>query len=205
MTIVTDLSSALSQYAPLLNALDGVVYLTDFQGDFLAWGRDRWSGFAAENGAPHLRDPAQLNTIASCSDPETAAAYRTLYRAFESGKLDSYSFGLRCDTPRLKRELRMALSLLVLEGQRLGIVHHCVALSETERPLVRMFQTALAKASADRPMIRMCSYCLRVADPEGWIEPEQYYARGGLADVNISHGICMDCHERIVAPILRLN
>jgi hypothetical protein len=51
----------------------------------------------------------------------------------------------------------------------------------------------------------MCSYCLRVADPGGWIEPEEYYARGGVSDVGISHGICLDCHERIVAPVLRLN
>ncbi|MGZ6316646.1 MAG: hypothetical protein ACXWNQ_05250 [Anaerolineales bacterium] len=196
----------LQQYAPFLEALDGIVYVTNFDGDFLACGTRHWKEFATNNGAPHLTGPIALNTLRSCSDSETAQAYAIIYDAFRTGKLDSYHFGLRCDTPSLKRELRMSLTILVLDGQRAGIIHHCFILAETERPFVRLLENPLA-AEAGKSMIRMCSYCLRIKQElvDVWIEPEAYYRAGGGSDVSISHGICPDCHNRVVAPVLRLN
>lgn len=196
----------INHYAPLLEALDGIVYVTNFRGDLLACGTRRWARFAADNGASHLGNPSGLNTLASCSDPETAEAYGIIYDAFRVGKLDSYSFGFRCDTPGLKRELRMALNTLILDGERVGIIHHCVSLQEQDRPLVRLLENPLADASK-KEVIRMCSYCLRIKDEQWqrWIEAEDYYRSGGQSDVGISHGICPDCHARVVLPILRLN
>ena len=33
------------------------------------------------------------------------------------------------------------------------------------------------------------------SDPEEeWVTAEEYYQRGGKSDVQISHGMCPDCH-----------
>lgn len=196
----------LAPYVPLLDALDGIVYVTNFRGDFLTCGNRRWREFAAENGAPQLAAPTGLNSLASCSDPETASAYAKIYDAFQAGKLERYSFGFRCDTPRVKRELRMALTTLVLEKERVGIIHHCVTLRESERPLLRIMEFSRG-AAASMLLIRMCSYCLRIKDEAtgSWIEAEDYYRGGGRSDVGISHGICTDCYTRVVVPVLELN
>ena len=197
--------SVLAGWAPLLEALEGVAYVTDFQGNFLACGTRRWTRFGTDNGAPGLIAWQGLNSLSSCSDMETADAYRLIYAALERGKLDTYSFGFRCDTPRLKRELRMSLTALTLEGARMGVIHHCIALSESERPLVAILQNPLARTVQDRPLIRMCSYCLRICDTPAWIEAEEYYQRGGRSEVDISHGICPDCYQRIVQPVVELS
>jgi hypothetical protein len=193
----------LTGFSPLLEALDGIAYITDFRGDFIAWGRRNWSSFADENGASPLAAAASLNSLAACADPETEDAYRRIYRALEEGKLDSYSFGFRCDSPRVRRELRMALNTLVLEGRRLGIIHHATLVFEAERPTMGLLEHS--PSTAEQELIRMCSYCLRVWDAPDWIEPEQYYQQGGSSEVAITHGICADCRERILGPIVRLH
>lgn len=187
--------------APILEALDGLAYVTNFSGDMLSW-TQRWGSFARENGAERLTDAHGLNTLSSCSDPETARAYQSIYCALQSGRLDSYSFGLRCDTPRLRRQLRMSLSRLVLDGEPVGILHQCITVAETERPPIGLLENPLGRPG--HPFLRMCSYCLKVLDEaeSAWIEAEDYYRRGGDSDVQITHGICPSCHQAIVGPIL---
>lgn len=199
------MSDILAAAASLLNALDGVAYVTDFQGGILAYGLPRWTDFARENGAPELKPKGGLNALASCSDSETATAYRTIYRAFEQGKIDSYSFGFRCDSSDCARELRMLLTSLSDSGRRLGVLHQSIPVLEWERPPVRILD-GNRRVDPAWPLIRMCSYCLKIFDAkyDEWFEPEEYYQRGGTSEVNIRHGICENCRSTIVVPIQNL-
>jgi hypothetical protein len=60
--------------------------------------------------------------------------------------------------------------------------------------------------SSDEP-VALCSFCHDIAWPIGarqenqiWIAIEDYYRRGGLGEVSVSHGICPRCLERMVTP-----
>jgi len=53
----------------------------------------------------------------------------------------------------------------------------------------------------------MCSYCRSVHNPcDGdlvpWISPERFYELGEDDYVRVSHGICPECFEIIVQPML---
>jgi hypothetical protein len=89
--------------------------------------------------------------------------------------------------------------------------YQSLLLQETPRAPMGLFDPFAVTDSvghdAHGGLVRLCSYCHAVGWPIGdecpeWIEPVDYYRRGGSDDVRVSHGICPSCFQRIVAPTL---
>ena len=62
----------------------------------------------------------------------------------------------------------------------------------------------ISRAGGALDSLRVCSWCNRVRDDRGWTEFEQFAVRAGLLlsdeHPGISHGICQDCHDRLLLP-----
>jgi hypothetical protein len=74
-----------------------------------------------------------------------------------------------------------------------------VVLSVEQRPAIPLFGTPIAQKD-EEDILTLCSICARVAWPIGapatnrqWIEPSEYYRRGGVEVALLSHGFCADC------------
>ena len=72
--------------------------------------------------------------------------------------------------------------------------------------------TARAPAGLDELVVKLCSYCQRVAWPDDdavtapeWIEAAEYYWRGGVSDVVISHAVCENCYQRVIGSLSKVS
>ncbi len=62
-------------------------------------------------------------------------------------------------------------------------------------------EEALARVRQLRGLLPICSYCKKVRDDQNyWQQVEQYVSTH--ADVKFSHGICPDCYQKVVEPLL---
>ena len=102
--------------------------------------------------------------------------------------------------------LKLALEPAGKLAQRLG--HDFLGILGSRLP-------AWAVAGADQDgedILTLCAICARVAWPIGaptcereWIEPVEYYRRGGVDIALISHGFCKDCFNSLQEDPLRLK
>lgn len=192
----------------ILSALEGVVYISDRHGEILAKGQPNWTAFASDNDAPHLAWATTLNCLGACQDDETMAAYRELYKALWSRKIEKHVIAFRCDSPSVRREFRLYLAPILGAGGVMGILHQSLPISETIRPPLNIFDPEVRKAAlGSGPLVRICSYCLMILDEDdmAWIEAEEYYRRGGTSEVRLSHGICPKCRQAVLAPLGALD
>lgn len=194
----------------LLEAMDGIAYVTRPDGRILAYGRRRWDEFAAANGGEALLDPMAVigrNLFDCIAGEPVKHAYRQWIDAVLQAEANHpATFAYRCDAPSARRELRMAISRVeVGAGAEPAVLFQSVVLDATARPPLNIYDVeALVRDARSRlalPMVTMCSFCQRLRWPPGtsdngpaeWVEAEMYYARGGQSDVAVSHGICQDC------------
>lgn len=196
----------------LLEAMDGIAYVTRPDGRILAYGRTRWDDFAAANGGEALLDPAAVlgcNLFDCIAGEPVKRAYRQWIDAVLQAKASHpATFAYRCDAPAVRRELRMAISRIdtcIEAGPEPAVLFQSVVLHATSRPPLNIYDTeALVRDARSRltlQLVTMCSFCQRLRwppgaqppEPSAWIEAEQYYAKGGRSEVAISHGICEDC------------
>lgn len=188
-----------------LEGLDGLAYITNFDGDVLARGSRAWRSFAKQNGAPQLRDSIGTNILSACSDEETANAYRLKYHVLRSGRLGEYAFRYRCDCPDRRREFTMTLSRVALASGAGAVLHHSRLVSEAPREHLAIFERAQAvRFAAEGIYVKLCSYCQRVWDAFGraWVEAD-FHPLSRQLGLRVGHGICPDCHDRVVAPVMR--
>lgn len=188
----------------IYGALEGVVYVTDRDGNLLAKGEPSWSSFARDNSAPELAENPDLNCYSACDDKETADAYRQIYEALWAGQINSHYIAFRCDSPSFRREFRLSLSRVGGKEGTAAILHQSLAISETIRPPLDIFNPEVRRlALQDGPLVKICSYCLKIFSEvdADWIETEEYYRRGGKSDVRLSHGMCLSCRETVLAPL----
>lgn len=197
-----------------LDAMEGVCYLTDPEGRIRAVGRRGWRSFASENGAPQLCDLDSVldrPLVDFIAGAEVRRSYLAFLEKLLSGKRRSLHFETRCDSPGVRRRLRMCISTVAVQDRVAGFLFQSLTLEEHERPPVDLFDAAAMlahlAARSDLPILRMCSYCQNVApeheaaDSE-WISAETYYRLGGTSNVRISHGICPACMTDRVEPLL---
>lgn len=191
----------------LLNALEGVCYVCDFDGTFLQVGAENWDTAAAERNAAHLQADKLVGTnlFSFIAGEEVKDAYYGYFRDLQQGRTKEISFEYRCDAPDVRREMRMCLSAVSDSGRPVAVLSQSLTLSETMRPVVSLFDTAylqsLAGSRNDLPILRMCSYCHDVkvsGAADEWRSPEAYYRAGGTSQVRISHGICPACFQKSV-------
>jgi hypothetical protein len=93
-----------------------------------------------------------------------------------------------------------------------AVLYQSITISETARVPLPLFAadllTGRTPAGIDDLIVKLCSYCQRVAWPEydavadpEWIEASEYYWRGGVSDVVISHAVCEQCYRRVIGQL----
>lgn len=199
-------AAELRGFRPLLDALDGVAWLTDADGIVLGYSGPAWQRFATDNEAPELAADGVLGR--SLFDfvgggPVLDATRRLHERCCRLHRRVVYDY--RCDSPRLERSMRMALSPVDGADGPL-VLYQSVLLGEAARARIGLFDRRRREASAGvgEPPITLCSYCHDVRWPAGdaadsWIAPTEHYRRGGSDSARVSHGICPRCYERVIA------
>jgi hypothetical protein len=187
----------------LLDALDGISYVVDQDYRILAVGRTRWEAFAASNDAPELTAASVLGQ--DLFETVQGDDVREIYRRYAEETLQSSksaALATRCDSPGIRRELRLAITPLRRAGVVRGLLFQSLTVDELVRPPIDLFDFKAVAALVDRrrqlPIVTLCSFCQRVNKPatQGeppWIDAEEYYRLGGTSDVRISHGLCPDC------------
>jgi CheY-like chemotaxis protein len=66
---------------------------------------------------------------------------------------------------------------------------------------VRELECALAKVKQLQGLLPICAYCKKIRDDGNyWQQVESYIS--SHSEAQFSHGICPDCHERVVKPEL---
>jgi hypothetical protein len=186
----------------LLNALDGFAYIVAVDGTILAVGEPGWSDFAITNGAPSLIGDAAIgkNLFDTKADDEVLEVQKDLHCRIVEKQRPAISFEYRCDAPDMIRRMRMALRPIINEQRVEAVLYQSIILEQTPRPRMSLFEKF---ETGD--LVTLCSYCHDVAWPPGaadkdrtWIEPEEYYRRGGPAEVMVNHGMCPECYERVM-------
>jgi hypothetical protein len=204
---MTSLNTLLSA-ATLLDAMEGVCYLVDREARIVACGTRNWDDFARANGAAQLSASAVTGRplFSFMQGEEVRQAYTLFNDLLLSDGDAPISFSYRCDAPEIRRELRMSLAPVRHDETVVGVLYQSLVISEVDRPRMNLFDAAhiaeLTKIPEGAIIIKICSYCHAVQADAAWITPEAYYRAGGAEDVYVTHGICPDCHGRLVAPRL---
>jgi DNA-binding response OmpR family regulator len=76
-----------------------------------------------------------------------------------------------------------------------------VELQQSLADRVHELESALARVKQLQGLLPICAYCKKIRDDQNyWQQVEAYIS--SHAEVQFSHGICPDCHERVVKPEL---
>ena len=197
----------------LLGALEGVVYVVDPDGLILACGQRSWDSFVEDNDGPaDLKSERVIgrSLFSFIKGEEVVAQYRSWLLKVRDEYSGPLTFCYRCDSPSVRREMRMSITRLESKGELCGFLFQSILLDARQRPPLNLYdfdaQLAWLRRGKAMPLVRMCSFCQTVhwePDEERsageWISAEQYYGRGGVSEVQITHGICPACAETFLA------
>jgi len=171
--------------------LTAIVYRVD-EDDRLIHLNANWYQFAEANQAKELTNPAILN----CSiwdfivDSETRAIYEMLFAKVRISK-EVVDFPFRCDTPTLRRFMRMEL-----QPQPNDAILFTSRVTQVEtRPCAYWLDMSLVRSET---FVTICSWCKRVELPYGyWCEVEDAVETLGLFGTThsprLTHGMCPEC------------
>ncbi|MBK1705171.1 PAS domain-containing protein [Halochromatium glycolicum] len=160
---------------------------------------DHWLAFASNNGYETSRTLVLGQAlIDAISDEETQHIYAQLIeRVCASGR--AIRFGYRCDAPDRRRWMQMRMHRLPASEE---IEFASELLHEEPRPPVALIHPP-RPPSPPEDVLSMCSWCKAVLAEQSWVEIEQAVIKLRLfvADgmPRISHGICPDCKDRLLA------
>ena len=200
----------------ILDAVFGIAYAVDCDGVIL--------GFSRGPFLPEERDVRPVpwdadiaigtNIFAHIQGDDVRDCFRKLHDAVWNGRSTAVGFEYRCDAPEIERKMHMSLSLIRSGEAPYAVLYQSIVVSESPRVPLPLFAADLLTGRREpRPgvqIVRLCSYCQKVALPEEpaggqpeWMEAAEYYRRGGGSQVSVSHSVCRNCFERVVAPVLR--
>ena len=156
----------------------------------------RWLAFARENGAMGLnRDAVLGRSIWEFIKGETVIAiYKAIHERVRRDA-DSAVFPFRCDSPNLRRYMRMTIT----PGRHGELLYETVM----ERAIP---QRPLAMLDAQRPRsaqsLDVCSCCKRaMLEGIGWLDLEDVSFRLGLLEAasvpEVRHALCPRCANAI--------
>jgi hypothetical protein len=169
-----------------------VSYVIDRHDVILSVGDD-WDRFAASNGAVELLagivGVPLWNFVTGLT---TRHVYRQLVSRARDGQVVSFAY--RCDSPALRRFMRMTIT-----PREDGCVSFESVVERTEpRPPVMHLDSVADEAD---PGLRMCSWCKRIDVLGSWEEVEIAVERLGLLSLPepplITHAVCPACVERL--------
>lgn len=199
------MTNSLMTGSAVLDAVEGVCYITDLSGKILDIGGRNWTAFAQEAGCGETLKVDQVlgrDLFDYIAGDDVIQVYRTHLSDLVSHPDEHISFLFRCDSPAVMREMRMNMSCIREGGNAVGVLFQSLTLQERERPPISLFDVAARMKEyfgTALPIITMCSYCHDVRAPvtaNQWVRAERYYALGGDDQVCISHGICMACRKK---------
>lgn len=173
-----------------------LAYVTDGDGVITAVG-GAWSAFARANGAPELAHGVGVSIWESMASSDTRQVYRHLLSRARPGA--PLVFDYRCNAPGQRRDMRMRVTAVPGGGWEFE------SRALHAAPLPAAMWRLLRRAGDALDALRVCSWCNRVRDDErGWTEFEEFAVEAGLLlsdrHPSISHGICQDCHDRLLLP-----
>ena len=156
--------------------------------DLIAGVSESWAPFALANGAIDLAQPLVGRSIWDfLSGVTTREIYRELFARVRHGR--TVTFPYRCDSPALRRFLRMQLS----PAARDTIQFESATISTEPRDPIEL----VAARSLAAGLVTVCSWCKRVAVGSEWVEVEVAVQRlglfGGSVPGELAHGACREC------------
>lgn len=194
----------------LLDAMDGIAMILDHALRIVQIGEPNWQQFLDKNPP---KDPATgiRSSQRVLGRPLTqfiaGDAVRTtfaeLFDSVLSGARPVVRIDYRCDAPTMRRDMRLSVTPITTGGDVRHLLYQPVMLSVQRRPAIPLFGLPVADRDAEG-ILTLCAICARAAWPIGaptgareWIEPAEYYRRGGGDTALVSHGFCEDCFTRL--------
>ena len=192
----------------LLQAIPGIAYVVDRDGDILAFSRGPFMEDVKIPGgtASGYRHAIGSSLFSIIQGEQVRQSYRRMHKAVWFGRADAFGFAYRCDAPEVERNMFMSISRIAEGSETAAVLYQSVVVSELRRPPLPLFafEGLGEQAPPAERIVTLCSYCQKVAWPvqaaerPEWIEAVEYYRRGGRTDAVVSHGICEICLEQIV-------
>ncbi len=149
----------------VLDALEGVCYITDLAGKIVGIGGRNWTSFAQGAGcddqlnAAHIMGRDLFDYIAG---DDVVQVYRGHINDIAANPDEHISFLFRCDSPSILREMRMNMSGIRAGENAVGVLFQSLTLQERERPPISLFDVAARMKEyfgTVLPVVTMCSYC----------------------------------------------
>lgn len=192
----------------LLDAMDGIAMILDHELHIVRIGEPNWQQFLDNNPPPdstaRLSKESVLNrpvTQFIAGDP-VRSTFAHLFNTVLSGSRPVVRIDYRCDAPTLRRDMRLSVRPIMTGGDVRYLLYQSVTLSVQQRPAIPLFGAPVSDQSAE-DIPTLCAICARVAWPisapigaREWIDPIEYYRRGGGDAALISHGFCEACFAR---------
>jgi hypothetical protein len=174
----------MSDAEPLVYSLDG--------SDRIVRVNDAWTRFALENDAPELAAEHVLHRPIwdFLDDSTTHQIYADLFARVRQGR--TASFPVRCDSPTLRRHLKM----IVTPAERNSVDVQCVVVAAESTPIQRVWDRRTIRSES---LLHACAWCKRVDVGGEWmeidvaLEPLRIFELERLPAV--THGICDACHH----------
>jgi hypothetical protein len=189
----------------MLEAMDGVALLIDPGLVVRHIGRSHWNDFWKKNaGSRGPLDVVGRDITGFFSEGQVRDVYRTLFLDVARSARQAVKINYRCDSPVLKRSMRLTVTAVPTGAKAEYLLYQSTTLDVEQRPAIPLFG---APTGARGPgIVKVCAVCAKVQWPIGgsaigteWIEPQDYYRRGGADVVLLSHGFCGPCHEVLLA------
>lgn len=194
----------------LLDAMDGIAMILDRDLRITRIGEPNWRKFLDENPPADLaaRNRARQSALDRpvtqfFAGDAVRTTFADLFASVLDGKRPIVRVDYRCDAPTLRRDMRLSVRPIATGGGVRHLLYQSVTLSVRQRPAIPLFEAAVADRDA-QDILTLCAICARVAWPIGaptgareWIEPPEFYRRGGGDVALISHGFCEACFARL--------
>lgn len=194
----------------LLDAMDGIILILDHDLRITSLGCPNWQRFLDDNppqdatvGNRGIQDVLGSLVTQFIAGDVVRETFAELFRSVLSGARPFVQISYRCDAPTLRRDMRLSVKPITTGGNVNHLHYQSVVLSVEPRPAIQLFGARVADQDAE-DILTVCSICARVAWPVGaptgvrrWVEPSEYYRRGGADVVLISHGFCEACFARL--------
>lgn len=156
-----------------------------------------WCDFARENGGADLLPPQVIGRSLweMIADQASQDIYSAILKRVRSGTTPVV-FPLRCDSPRLRRHLKVSL----IAGNDGEVEFVTELISAIPRAPLAIFDATVSRTQA---ILSMCGWCHKMPTESGqWLEAEVACARLGLFEradqPALSHGICPECSDEML-------
>lgn len=194
----------------LLNAMDGITMILDSDLHIAGIGEPNWQQFLDENPPqdPAVRSRSSESVIDRpvtqfIAGEAIRTAFADLFNSVLTRTRPYVQFDYRCDSPTLRRDMRLSVRPIMSGSDVDYLLYQSVVFSVQQRPAIPLFGAAVADQDSE-DILTLCAICARVAWPIGapsgareWIEPPEFYRRGGGGVALLSHGFCGDCFTRL--------